>query len=207
MINKNNNLLTAKNNVFRGPKNQEVFLECKRSQQEAVGFVIIIMIVLIIGVIFLGISLRNKDKSVSYEDAEISNFLVASSSYTTDCYKDNEPFYRTLGDLTKDCYLRDFKQIVCPNGKNACDVLNSTYSEMMNYFAPAGKLVYYKLSFYQEKLVESDDPLAEMEKQKSPFMDIALGNSNKCGTKRAGRTQISADEGNVITELEICPAA
>jgi hypothetical protein len=178
----------------------------KRTQQEAVGFVIIVMIVIILGVIFLGISLRNKGKAVSYEDAEIANFLVASSSYTSECYKDNEPFYRTLGDLTKDCYLRDFKQIACPSGRNACEVLNATYSDMMKSFAPAGKLIYYKLNFYQEKLVASEDPLAEMEKQRSGFMVIENGNSNQCGTKRGGRTQISADEGNVITELEICPA-
>ena len=180
-----------------------------KSQQEAVGFVVIIMIVLILGVIFLGISLRNKGKVVSSDDAEISNFLIASSSYTTDCYKDNEPFYRSLGDLTKDCYLRDFKQIACPNGANPCDVLNATYSEMIKYYAPAGKLIYYKLSFYYEKLVDNEaDPLAGKERQKTQdFMFLASGNSNKCGTRRAGRTQISSDEGNVVTEFEICPAA
>ena len=179
-------------------------LKSSSSQQEAVGFVIIVLIVLILGVIFLGISLRNKDKGISYEDAELSNFLTASSSFTTECYQDSEPFYRTLGDLTKDCYLK--REIICPSQRTACEILNETYSKMMLSYAPAGKLAYYQLKFYHEILVENTEDF-ERERKISEFMSISSGNSNQCGAKRGGRVSVSTEEGNVVTELEVCPAA
>ena len=61
-------------------------IDNKKGQQEMVGFIVIVLIIVIAGVIFLGIYLRG-DKKINTLDAEISNFLIASSRYTSDCYK------------------------------------------------------------------------------------------------------------------------
>ena len=179
----------------------------RKGQQETVGFVIIIMIVMILGVIFMGISLRNKGKGVVTIDAEISNLIIASSSYTTDCYKDNEPNYRTLGDLSKDCYQRTFGQITCPGGRTSCDILNETYSGILKRFKPAGLIGYSRLEIYylprsEDNETLEDAPLAKKER----IMELVQGNPSSCAVKRSGRSQISADEGSIFTELEICPS-
>ena len=172
----------------------------KRSQSEAVGFVVIILIVVIAGVIFLGITLRNKS-SVITEDATISNFLSASLNYktSTSCYKDSEPFYRSLGDIAGECYKQSTSSssLTCPNNEMPCDYLNRTYSEMLSRFMPAGTLNSYSLSFtYNSSAL------------RRTFKEIKWANSasNSClGGKRAGRSYINTgvDE-EIIIELQIC---
>ena len=174
----------------------------KKTQSETVGFVVIVLVVLIIGVIFLGISLRNKNAVVATVDAELSNFLIASSSYTTDCYKDSEPNYRSLSDLVKDCYEKDFSKITCLSGKTSCDALKETYSSMLEKFKPAGTLAYSKLRAYYLPKSEDNETAAE----ETAIFELAQGDSKKCAEKRAGRIQASEQEGSIFTELEICPA-
>jgi len=175
----------------------------KNAQSEAVGFVIIILLVVIVSVIFLGIYLR-KSKGVVIEDAEIANFLSASQDYTTECYKDSEPFYRDLGDLIKDCYQQN-TAITCPQDKNPCEVLNTTYSEMLSKFMPAGTLAYYRMVFYYQAKAEKEEE--EIEKEKIKFgPEIIFGDVKTCVTRKAGRSSISITGGNIIIELEICRA-
>lgn len=169
----------------------------KRSQSEAVGFVIIILIVVIASIIFLGVYLR-KSRGVVTEDAEIANFLSASQGYTTECYKDNEPFYRELGDLIKDCYQQN-TAIVCPENRAVCDVLNSTYSEMLLRFMPAGTLAYYRMSFYYRQSANETE-----EKLERFGPEIVFGDRKKCTAIRAGRSEMSLAEGILVAELEIC---
>ena len=197
--------LKKQNILFEGERN---FLKSKCSQSEAVGFVVIILIVIIVGVIFLGIFLR-QDKIIGVEDAEIANFLGVSKGYTTDCYKDNEPNYRSLEDLTKDCY--DKKSIVCTDNRDACYIVNKTYSEMIARFAPAGTFAYYRLSFfYQQSPIETEAGEEQETNGILPIIgikiidDITWGNQDKCSARRLGRSYINAGSGSIIIELEIC---
>lgn len=183
----------------------------KRAQQEIVGFVIIIVLVLVIGTIFLGIYLRQKHE-IPTTDAEIKNFLIASSKYTTDCYKNEETKYKTLGDLVVDCY----KSRDCSDGRTACSVVSKTYSEILNrtWTASAGGVVnYYKMSFYYSEFIdnwENDKAVIDEEQQETPkiallgLADIVEGAKGSCLDKRAGQNTISFGEGDMITELEIC---
>jgi len=164
-----------------------------KAQQEAVGFIVIILIVVIAGVIFLGISLRKPIEKIN--DPEINNFLSSSSRYTSSCAKTYEPNYLDLGELSYECFNMNS---VCLDNKKACDVLNSTYFEMVSKFKPAGTLRYYSLSFgYKQEINETG----------REFLRIESGNSSKCRTRLAGRSlENLGSRGYIATELEICSA-
>ncbi|MBM3247649.1 hypothetical protein FJZ17_03880 [Candidatus Pacearchaeota archaeon] len=172
--------------------------ENKKAQQEIVGFVIIVIIVAVVGVIFLGIYLKPQP-SVATKDAEINNLLISTSKYTTSCYKDSEPNYRTIEDLVVDCY--QYKK--CGDGEFACIVLNRTYSEMLNRVWIAGDtsaIRHYEIkAYYQGNLT---DPTTK----KPAFFTLESGNSSKCLTTKAGQkiTSLENPEESVVTELRVC---
>ncbi len=170
----------------------------KKSQSEAVGFIVIVLLVMIVGVIFLGISLRQDDSGVVTTDSEISNFLSAASSYTTSCAIEHEFDYRTLENLAGDCY----KGKSCLNGKSSCDMLNSTYSDMLKNFRPGGTpLGYYKLTFsYAQNSSSSAEDRIKFGKE------IIYGNGLGCVSKRAGEKGISFNDGEIVEILETCVA-
>jgi hypothetical protein len=170
------------------------------SQQETIGFIIIILMVMIVGVIFLGLSLRKGNYEVVAVDAEIANFLSASAAYKTDCALDYEPNYRTLGEVAVDCYNNNR---ACLNEKNSCEVLNSSYKDILKNFRPGGKPTsYYKLSFYYQ--VNISESLGDARR----FGDIIeKGNSSLCVSRRAGKNDISlGGQGNIVELLEVCLA-
>lgn len=165
----------------------------KKTQSEAVGFVIIILIVIVIGVIFLGISLR-KDKGVVTQDARIANFLSASLSYTTSCSKDYEGNYQPMDYVIGLC-SRNGK---CLDGNLACNILNQTYSEITPKFEASGIVNYYKLSFGFKVSNESDTSTQERSRE---FYSVSGGDLAKCASKRSGRSFIYPD---LIIDLQIC---
>ena len=78
----------------------------KKAQQEIVGFVLIVVIVSIIGLIFLSLSL-GKGERVGQTSIEISNLLESSMYYTTDCAVSFIPKYKSGQDLIKACYRNE----------------------------------------------------------------------------------------------------
>jgi hypothetical protein len=172
----------------------------KKTQSETVGFIVIILMVMIIGVIFLGISLK-KQPTITATDSEIANFLVTSARYTSDCAKDYEPNYREIGEVIADCYQNS----ACLDGRTTCLVLNKTYTEMLTNFRPSGKVLsYYKLSFYYVQ------NLTQTASEGTSFAnEVTFGNSSGCASKRAGRNYISLASGNgyALEQLEVCLAS
>jgi len=96
---------------------------CKRSQHEIAGFVIIVLIVSIIGVIFLSLSFGNRTVEES-SSPEISRLLGSSMYVTSSCAINYIPQYRDMQDLVKECQ-KDLggNSRNCLNGENACAVL------------------------------------------------------------------------------------
>ena len=97
-----------------------------KSQHEIAGFVLIVLVVSIIGVIFLSFALgggeTNRQTSI-----EISNLLEASMYSTTDCAINYIPQYRDMQDLIKDCYkdqTGNFRE--CLDGTAVCQVLEDS---------------------------------------------------------------------------------
>ena len=96
----------------------------KRGQEEMVGFGIIIGIVAIILLIFLWFALTDRDET-SLDDYKTESFLQSALQYTTECEGSNG-FYE-INELSFECD----KRRSCLNGKDSCEILNTTIREML----------------------------------------------------------------------------
>jgi hypothetical protein len=173
-------------------------MKSKSSQQEIIGFSVIVLMVIIVAVILLGIYLR-KGGEINREDSEIENFLISSARYTTLCYKDYETDYRTLGQVVESCY--ENSRITCPEGKNACAFAKENYGWMLEKLWPSGEerpTKYTKMQFFYYENLSDDDTRRE-------FTDSLMkGNLTGCESLRAGRNFIYVSEGAIILELDVC---
>lgn len=91
----------------------------KCSQEEMVGFVLIIVLVAIIALIFLAISLRKPAGMI--ESKEVKNFLHSALMFTSNCQRTPETFL-DFKDLVGACYNHE----KCLNETEACEILNNT---------------------------------------------------------------------------------
>ncbi|MEA3329418.1 MAG: hypothetical protein U9Q06_01620 [Nanoarchaeota archaeon] len=118
-----------------------------KGQEEIMGFVLIVAIILIIGVVFLGISLR-KGPVEQPLSMEIDSFLSSINYYTTDCEISGR--YLSVESLVTKCY----EQKSCLDGRTTCEVLAETLEKLVEsaYFvAEGGVNQYYKLEVYYNK--------------------------------------------------------
>jgi len=83
---------------------KSILSKSKRSQNEIIGFAIIVVIVAVVGVIFLSLSI-GRGEVRKKTSVEISDFLQSSMHYTTNCTTDYIPNYKDLQDLIKACLL------------------------------------------------------------------------------------------------------
>jgi len=167
-----------------------------KSQHEIMGFVLIVVIVSVIGVIFLSLSLgRNEQKHISIE---ISNLLESSMYYTTDCAVSFIPQYKSGQDLIKSCW----KNEKCLDGKMACNSLNETMKWLIdNSLKICNDCVNkaYKLNIYHKPLdseIKSDEILV-----------LENGIFSNCSSKFGGSHSIpisSISAGIINVELEVC---
>ena len=134
-----------------GPRN---LIISRRSQEEMIGFVLIIILVAVIALIFLAISIR---PAKTQENKEIENFLHSSLLYTTDCKSSPEIVY-DFRDLIKACL--ENKQ--CLSGEKACDILDKTASELIEKSFKVGENEKYK--GYMFKIYEENNVLFEISK-------------------------------------------
>jgi len=104
---------------------KKVSLKSKRSQEEMVGFALIIIIVAVIMLIFLGFSLRSpQNKAV--ENYEVDSFIQSSLQYTTDCRDNLE--YLSIQKLIFSCASTE----ECVNGGSSCEILETTLRDMLS---------------------------------------------------------------------------
>ena len=101
----------------------------KRGQEEIVGFVVIVVLVVVIALIFLGISLRNDSNQVK-ESKDVRRFVDSALLYTSDCAFGYEPNYASLKDLITSCYRDPEKS--CLDNRDVCLALNQTLNAMLD---------------------------------------------------------------------------
>jgi len=103
----------------------------KCSQHEIAGFVLIVVIVSIIGLIFLSFMFGSGEIN-EQTSVEVSHLLGAIMYVTTDCAINYIPQYREMQDLIKDCYKDqslDYRD--CLDGRDVCKVLEQELKEVI----------------------------------------------------------------------------
>ena len=98
---------------------RKILPKSKRSQEEMVGFALIIIIVAVILLIFLSLSLRNPEKE-AVESYEVDSFIQSLLQYHTTCR--DYSGYLDVRELIFSCDTLE----VCLDEQNSCEVLNST---------------------------------------------------------------------------------
>jgi hypothetical protein len=116
----------------------------KRGQQEIVGFVLIVVLVVVGLMVFLVISLR--DSPVNEGSLEVGYMLDAVMKHTTECAIVYEPDYDDFEDLFKSCHQE--KQ--CSNlDISACDYLNDSLRDVLgDVMASESSVSAYQLDFF-----------------------------------------------------------
>ncbi|MFH0711774.1 MAG: hypothetical protein V1889_01315 [archaeon] len=129
-----------------GGKRQMVGSRSKLGQQEIVGFVLIVVLVVVGLMVYLVISL--KDSPVAEDSVAVGNILDVMMKYTTECAIVYEPDYDNFEDLFKSCYLGNR----CKNlGESACDYLNESLSLVLgNLMASDASVGFYELDFFAD---------------------------------------------------------
>lgn len=98
----------------------------RKGQSEMMGFMVIILMLVVIGVVFLSFSANDVDSS-AVNDFELESFVQSVLGYTTDCQDsrgDHLPLRKVIflcGEL-ESCY----------SGEDACEEMNKTLSPIMS---------------------------------------------------------------------------
>ena len=116
----------------------------KKAQQEIVGFVLIVVLVVIGLMVFLIISLR--DSPEASESLAVENMLDAVMKHTTECAVVYEPDYDDFEALFKSCHQSD----PCANlDKSACEYLNESLRSVVGaIMASEASVSAYEVEFF-----------------------------------------------------------
>lgn len=163
-------------------------LRNKKTQQEMIGFILIVVLVVIGLMVFIVISLKNQEEP--NDSLQIKNLLSSILKYTTTCAIVYEPDYDNVRALIKSCYSGDR----CKNlDKDACDYLNSTMNSILgDLMKTEAGFNAYKLEVFEEKEgVETDRMISVID--------------GKCnGTIDGAFESIKVDARKVRIGLEVC---
>ncbi len=116
-----------------------------KGQQEIVGFVLIVVMVMIAMMVFLIISVRDSGEGVS--SAGVSNMLDVLLKTTSECAIVYEPDYDDLEDLAKSCFKGDS----CVNlDRSACDYLNESLQDIVSSMVRSdASIVGWSVDFFE----------------------------------------------------------
>jgi len=171
----------------------------KKAQHEIVGFVIIVVLVTVIGLIFLLLTFGNEEVG-RQTSVEVSNLLLSSMYYTTDCAISKVPQYKDIQDLVKECYYHESRN--CLNEVSVCNVLEndlrSLISNSLVVHEDAVNKAYKVHIYYSPRDEEIED---------EPIRSFEEGNFTGCKTIIAGDHAIPTKpfgSGNIKVDLFVC---
>jgi hypothetical protein len=156
-----------------------------RAQEEMVGFVLIVILIAIIGLVFLAINLSKKPEKV--RSKELESFIQASMRYSSECFSRPEIRY-DLKDLISACYSKE----TCLNNRTACNVLNETLTGILRSSFKPGEEMPVKAYIFEAFDREANKTIIRLEE-------------GRCtGTISASDISIPALAGNLNAQIEIC---
>ena len=158
-----------------------------RGQQEILGFVLIVVMVVVGMMVFLVISLRNSPETKG--SLEVGNLLDAVMRDTTECAIIYEPDYDSFEDLFKSCYQGDS----CSNlNRPACDYLNESLKAVIDDLMKSEADV----SFYQIDFFAKDSG------ENSEILKISKGNCT--GNMHSAQRSIVSVSDVLIVRMRMC---
>lgn len=99
----------------------------KKAQEEIMGFVILIVVIIIIGLVFFAFSLR-KATTIEPEHNKMDDFIQSTLSYTTGCVINFES--QNIKELIRQCDASSTSK--CENNITICTELNSTITNIVH---------------------------------------------------------------------------
>jgi len=163
----------------------------KKAQEEIVGFVAIVILVSIVGVIFLGIGLRQEGSGRAQESKDVYQFLDSMMQYTSDCAISYEPNYLRLSELIQECRIGAGK---CLSGESPCEVVNKSLGRIIEASFKPNKEGNVK--GYEFKIIYSKDNVTE---------DVLVMKNGTClNGLRGSEILTPAFPGTLANSLEIC---
>jgi hypothetical protein len=126
----------------------------KKGQEESMGFVIIVLILVIVGVVFLGFSLRKTGSSVQNQQ-ELADLTWSVLSYTTNCSILGER--QSIWDLAKKCSRSGG---TCEDEVSTCTNLNLTIQDIFKTLKGSGVDI-------QNKSIHAYDFVIDMREKKA----------------------------------------
>ncbi|MBT7102226.1 hypothetical protein HN935_01820 [archaeon] len=159
----------------------------KRGQQEIVGFVLIVVLVVVGLMVFLIMSLRDSPEAV--ESLEVENMLDALMKHTTECAIVYEPAYDDFEALFKSCHQID----QCSNlEKSACGYLNESLLSVVDAMMESEAAV----SYYQVDFLVKDD-IGEEGK-------LRISGGNCTGSVSAAQRSIVSGSDSLVIRMKVC---
>ncbi len=174
----------------------------KKSQHEIMGFVLIIVIVSVIGLIFLSLTF-GRENSLEYDSIEISNLLESAMHHTTDCAVNYVPQYKDGQDLVKSCYNEMMGNYLnCLDGRNVCDALETTMDELITDILVVGedtpnKAFKFRIYFTSNNEIDPNEEILLIEE----------GLFQNCTSRTGGNHLIDAsymNAGTIHLDLSVC---
>ncbi|HDI02996.1 MAG TPA: hypothetical protein ENF67_00415 [Candidatus Pacearchaeota archaeon] len=97
----------------------------KKAQEEMFGFVLIVVLVIIIGLVFLAFSLKKSRPSILQKSAQIDDLLNTMMVSVTKCMIEDENL--SIKELIRKCHENEN----CDDGNRSCDVLKEEINETL----------------------------------------------------------------------------
>ncbi|MEM1535021.1 MAG: hypothetical protein QW199_01990 [Candidatus Pacearchaeota archaeon] len=105
-------------------------VRARRAQQEVFGFVIIVLLVIVIGIIMLAFSMqRSLRKPTAVADIKVNSLLNAIMQYTSECNN------KKISEVIAMCANNE----QCDGGGNACDYLTKNLTAILSASFPTVK--------------------------------------------------------------------
>ncbi|MAH43481.1 hypothetical protein CL614_07250 [archaeon] len=171
-----------------------------KGQQEIVGFVLIVVLVVIALMVFLVISVRKGPDEK--ESVEVENMLGVVLDYTTDCALVFEPEYDTMEDLIKSCY----RNKRCENlGEMACDYLEETLQDMMEDLMKTESVINaYEFDVFHRDDRDDSGGGSQRDDSGEPDEILKVEGGECAGVVKGASVLLSVDSGDLVTRLRIC---
>ena len=166
----------------------------KRGQEEIMGFVLIVVLLVIVGVVFLGIRLRNPEP-VQRESGLIYGFIESAMEQTTDCKISEAGNFMALDSLIRECHSYNN---VCISGYDSCEVVENTLKDILNSTWQVGPD--YPFKGYEIKINYYVNSSGQQQ-----FDDILNLSSGLCANSYSGSSYwIPEFPGHITAEIKLC---